>query len=89
MKPMAKDVAGRASQLYRSLETSGSYEGWPLVVTESFEIGDWGFERARLSAAPHTAFDDSWHGWKAVPFQNSDAQSFSATSFRRAASKNL
>jgi len=30
MKTIAKDVAGGASRLYRSLEISGSYEGWPF-----------------------------------------------------------
>ena len=51
-----------------------------LLWSRNFEIGDWGLERARLPAAPHAVFNDLWHGWEAVPFQNSDAQSFSATS---------
>ena len=49
------------------------------LFAENFELGDSGFERVRLKAAPHIIFNDLRHGWDAVPLQNSDAQSFSAT----------
>jgi hypothetical protein len=60
--------------------TSGLLGNGCKWLRKNFEIGDWGFERARLPAAPQTVFNDLWHGWEAVPLQNSDAQSFSATS---------
>jgi len=51
-------------------------------LRKNFEIGDWGFERARLSAAPHIVFSDLRYGWEAVPFENSDAQSFFRNHFQ-------
>jgi len=44
------------------------------------EIRGWSFEGARLQAAPYIVFKDLRHGWEAVPFQNSNADSFPATS---------
>jgi len=38
------------------------------------------FEGARLQAAPYIVFKDLRHGWEAMPFQKSNAKSFSATS---------
>jgi hypothetical protein len=35
--------------------------------------------KARLEAAPCIVFEDLRHGWEAVPFQNSNAESFSAS----------
>ncbi|HXM19773.1 MAG TPA: hypothetical protein VN948_00735, partial [Terriglobales bacterium] len=39
----------------------------------------WSLEGARLQAAPYIVFKDLRHGWEAVPFQNSNAESFSAS----------
>ena len=39
-------------------------------------MGDEGFERARLQAAPLSDLNDLRHGWEAVPFQNSFARGF-------------
>jgi hypothetical protein len=43
-------------------------------------ISDWSLEGARLQAAPHIVFKGLRHGWEAVPFQNFNAENFSATS---------
>jgi hypothetical protein len=42
------------------------------------EISGWSLEGARLQAAPYIVFKELWHGWKAVPFQNSNAESSQA-----------
>jgi hypothetical protein len=39
-------------------------------------IGDWGFERARLQAAPYIVSKDLRHGWEAVPCQSFNAGVF-------------
>jgi hypothetical protein len=44
------------------------------------EIIGWSFEGARLPAAPYIVFKELRQGWEAVPFQNFNAKSFSATS---------
>jgi hypothetical protein len=53
-------------------------------TTEEFlknvEVCDCSFEGARLPAAPYIVFKDLRHGWKGVPFQNSNAESFPASS---------
>jgi hypothetical protein len=46
----------------------------------NIKFGDWSLEGARLQAAPYIVFKDLRHGSEAVPFQNSDAGSFSASS---------
>jgi len=49
-------------------------------LRKNAEISGWSLEGARLQAAPYIVFKDLRHGWEAVPFQNSNAESFSATS---------
>jgi hypothetical protein len=49
-------------------------------LLKNIEISGWNFEGARLRAAPYIVFKDLRHGWEAVPFQNSNAKSFFATS---------
>jgi hypothetical protein len=48
-------------------------------VRKNAEISGWSLEGARLQAAPYIVFKDLRHGWEAVPFQNSNAESFSAS----------
>jgi hypothetical protein len=48
-------------------------------AAEKAKNGRLGFERARLAAAPYIVFKVLWRGWEAVPFQDSDAESFSAS----------
>jgi hypothetical protein len=38
-------------------------------VRKSFEIGDWGLERARLKAAPYIVLSDLRHAGKSYPFK--------------------
>jgi hypothetical protein len=42
-------------------------------LRKNFETGDRGFERARLSAAPHIVFSDLRHGWEGAPLQTLNA----------------
>jgi hypothetical protein len=53
-------------------------------LLKNVEISGVSFEGARLQAAPYIVFKDLRHGWEAVPFQNSNAESFSATFSSRA-----
>jgi hypothetical protein len=45
-------------------------------LLKNIEISGWRLEGARLQAAPNIVLKDLRHGWKAVPFQNSNAQRF-------------
>ncbi|HXM22412.1 MAG TPA: hypothetical protein VN948_14245, partial [Terriglobales bacterium] len=62
----------------RSSLTNGLGKGTASQLAENAEISGWSLEGARLQAAPYIVFKDLRHGWEAVPFQNSNAESFSA-----------
>src|ERR1700674_291788 len=63
----------------RSSLTNGLGKGTASQLAETAEISGWSLEGARLQAAPYIVFKDLRHGWEAVPFQNSNAESFSAS----------
>jgi hypothetical protein len=46
---------------------------------KNVEMSGWALKRARLQAEPYIDFKDLRHGWEAVPFQKSNAKSFSAS----------
>jgi hypothetical protein len=62
----AKDQLNRGVLTKLSIGKNGEY------------MSDRSLERARLQPAPHIDLVDLRHGWEAVPFQNSNAESFSA-----------
>jgi hypothetical protein len=39
-------------------------------------VSGWSLEGAWLQASPNIVLEDLWHGWEAVPFQNSKHQEF-------------